>query len=1144
MKFLASTAVLFFAFTSFAAASPLDRKLRARDAPGVVPGVVPGAVTALPGVVPPVIPPVVPPPAVFPPVVPPIAVAPLVKLPAPTAANDYDIIILGATPAGITAALSASRILSQVKKPVKILILERSSHIGGIVANGLGAVTSNTRGATGGLYLEFVNNVKKYYVDKYGKDSKQVKECEDGYRYEPHVAELVLTNMLKGEEAGRIDIKLKKQFDAKSENLVYDEKEGNLKTITVFPVGGTNTTEKYNGKYFVDASYEGDLIAAAKIPYSVGREGEEVYRKEKGAGKVYKYWGGKEHDGSTHKGDSGIQAYNFRLALTNNATNVAPFTKPATYNRTEYISIIKDIVNNCVTIQEGRKNCDLPMPTTTDWKTKKPSNRKNWLNGITWITSNNVIPNGKTDGNNQHMVHLSTDLPEENWKYPDGDWAWRDKFTARLRDYTMGLLYFAQNDEELPTWFKDEIKGWGLAKDEYTDNNNFPRQMYIREARRMKGKYIFTAHDALKDPYKWDSVTAAHYNLDSHGVMKREPNRAHLDGFVSYPVDKSYTIPIRVMIPSNRTDGKLIKNLLAPVPVSSSHMGLSTLRMESTWMALGQAAGTLFGLFLKDNYAGVGSVYSIDVWRVQNALLDRGAVIYHTKELHQKKDPKGWQQEKIKKLRDAKNKKHTSPMQWINGKQKTLGLSFSDYLNKAKTDAEAKIKKEIADLQAKLANPANLLAQVKTEIETKWKKEIVDLEAKLKTAGTLVGQAKDEAEAKLKKEIADIQAKLTNPGDAFTKAKDELEAKLKKQIADLQAKLGNAGDAMAKAKAEVEAKIKKEIADIEAKLKNTSTLVGQAKDEAEAKLKKELAEAQAKLNNTGDAIAKAKAEAEAKIKKEIADIEAKLKNTSTLVGQAKDEAEAKLKKELAEAQAKLNNPGDALAKAAAEAEAKLKKEIADIEAKLKTAGTLVGQAKDEAEAKLKKELAEAQAKLQNPGDAILKAAVEADVKLKKEIADIEAKLKTAGTLVGQAKDEAEAKLKKELADAQAKLAGSADAIAKAKAALDEKVKKEIADIQAKLSTTGTLVGQAKDEAEAKLKKELADAEARLKSSGDALAKATVEAEAKLKQNLTDAEAKLKKELEDAKKKVDEEKKKLEDEKKKYEDEFKKFFGPN
>ena len=270
------------------------------------------------------------------------------------------------------------------------------------------------------------------------------------------------------------------------------------------------------------------------------------------------------------------------------------------------------------TVGENRKHIKTGNPS------KLPGDK--W--GIAKITNIVHVPNMKTDANNQHGVFVSTDLPEENWPWPTSSWEWRDKFAQRLREYTEGLFWFAQNDPELPAHFRKAAKEWGLSKDEYADNGHFPRQVYVREGRRFEGAYFFTANDAIpvtigsRPPIHQSSITASHYALDSHAVRKREEGRVHLDGFLSYP-SAVYTVPYGVMVP------KEVDNLLLPVPVSGSHIGFSTLRMEPCWMAMGQAAGIASALSID----GKVKVQNIDLSRLQDKLVDQKATLMYFKDV-------------------------------------------------------------------------------------------------------------------------------------------------------------------------------------------------------------------------------------------------------------------------------------------------------------------------------------------------------------------------------------------------------------------------------------------------------------------------------------------------------------------------------
>jgi hypothetical protein len=514
---------------------------------------------------------------------------PLAPAAEPAVAESFDVVVVGGTPGGIMAAIGAAR------GGRTVVILDRTEHLGGLPANGLGATDIATRGVTGGLFLEFVGRVKKHYVDTYGPTSPQAKDASDGYHFEPSVAERIFLDMLD-EHKDRITVRKRRQFDAEPANVVLTDSR---LTGIVITNRETNQSERYDARVFIDATYEGDLAAAAGVPYRLGREGKDELN-EPMAGRLYKPWRGEPAEGSTGMADNAVQAYNYRLCLTRNAEDRVPIAKPANYDREEFASLVGDIV-------EGHY-------------AGKPGGEKS-LDGIGRLVNMVVLPNGKTDANNQHLAFLSTDLPEENWPWPTSDWAWRDQFAERLRDYTLGLLWFAQNDEALPVEFRSRCLEWGLSKSEYQDNGHFPRQVYVREGRRMEGTHLFTAHDAISrrgSRQLASSVTASHYALDSHAVRKREPGRVHLDGFFSYP-SRPYSVPYGVMLP------KKVDGLLMPVAVSGTHIGFSTMRMEPCWMALGQAAGTAAALSIEADVP----LRAVDVLELQRRLLGQGAVLIH-----------------------------------------------------------------------------------------------------------------------------------------------------------------------------------------------------------------------------------------------------------------------------------------------------------------------------------------------------------------------------------------------------------------------------------------------------------------------------------------------------------------------------------
>jgi hypothetical protein len=536
-----------------------------------------------------------------------------------TIQSQFDLVILGATPGGLAAAIAGARLGK------RSLVLERTPFIGGLPANGLGATDIATRGATGGIFLEFVQRVKAYYIGKYGVTSDQAKDCDDGYHFEPGVADHVFKTFVA--EYTDITVLINRQFDFEPNNLIIEGQT--IKSIQVAN-RETGQQETHSGTFFLDATYEGDLIAAAGVPYFLGREGKEIFN-EIGAGRIYKLWRGPECDGTTHAGDNAVQSYNYRLCLTDDPKIRVKIEKPEKYNRDEFASLVDDVKTGRHTGVDILQLSEEQMQENIKRSNSNKRPMPEFLAGIQRLSSMVKLPNRKVDGNNQHFAFISSDLPEENWPYPTSGWAWRDAFADRLRSYTEGLYYFAQNDPELPEWFREECSKWGWAKDEYTENGYFPRQIYVREGRRMKGKYIFTANDALltkdgRPPIHKDSITASHYALDSHAVRKREPGRAHLDGFLSYPC-APYTVPYGVIVP----DAPL-SNLLSPVPASASHIGFSTLRMEPCWMALGQAAGVAAAICIDDKVAAE----HVNISKLQHELLKQKAVLFY--------DPKLWEE--------------------------------------------------------------------------------------------------------------------------------------------------------------------------------------------------------------------------------------------------------------------------------------------------------------------------------------------------------------------------------------------------------------------------------------------------------------------------------------------------------------------
>ena len=372
----------------------------------------------------------------------------------------------------------------------------------------------------------------------------------------------------------------------------------------------TGEQVRLEARVFVDATYEGDVALGAGAAYRIGREGREELG-ESHAGVVYQDF----HDRMTYPGSTGaadrrIQAYNYRLCLTDDPANRREVERPDNYDRSIYAPLVDDVLS-------GR------MPGF--WGPR----------GGTAVLNFVPMPNRKSDANNHHYCFTSSDWAEANFDYPEAGPERRLAIATAHRAYTEGLVWFCQNDEELPADFRKAAREWGLAADEFQDNGGFPRQMYVREGCRILGGYLFSASDALLDnsggrsPTHWDSVASGGYQIDSHATRQREDlglddaealdgRQVALEGFIGLHEETvPYQIPFRVMVPEG------IDGLLAPVAVSASHLGYGTIRMEPVWMALGEAAGTAAALALE---RGV-RVRDVPRGALQRELLAGGQVI-------------------------------------------------------------------------------------------------------------------------------------------------------------------------------------------------------------------------------------------------------------------------------------------------------------------------------------------------------------------------------------------------------------------------------------------------------------------------------------------------------------------------------------
>ncbi len=462
-----------------------------------------------------------------------------------------DICVYGGTSAGVIAAYTAK------KMGKTVILIEPGKHLGGMSSGGLGYTDIGNKYVVTGLARDFYRRIGTHY----GKFEQWI--------FEPKVAEGIFNDYVK--RAG---------FPVLFRNrLIKVKKEENqLKEITVGnsykPSAVTNKIIR--AKVFIDCTYEGDLMARSGVSYTLGREANSQYDetingvelldkhqfpdsidpyKVPGDAKSGLLWGiSKEALQANGAGDKKVQAYNFRITLTNVPENRIPISKPENYDPKKYELLLR-------------------LKDKQPWKS------------ISDVFIISKMPNGKTDINNNGG--FSTDMIGMNWKYPEADYNTRAKIWKEHEDYTKGFFYFIGNDTRIPGNIRDEMKQWGYPKDEYTDNGNWTPQLYIREARRMIGELVMTQHHCQGKEQVEDGVGMAAYGMDSHncerlvvnGMVKNEGD-VQVHGFAPYAV--SY----RAIVPKQ----KEAANLFVPVCLSASHIAYGSIRMEPVFMVLGQSS--------------------------------------------------------------------------------------------------------------------------------------------------------------------------------------------------------------------------------------------------------------------------------------------------------------------------------------------------------------------------------------------------------------------------------------------------------------------------------------------------------------------------------------------------------------------------
>ncbi|MBN1987360.1 MAG: FAD-dependent oxidoreductase [Prolixibacteraceae bacterium] len=512
-----------------------------------------------------------------------------------TSQTNYDIVIYGGTSAGISAAIQASRMGKSV------VLIEPGNRIGGLTTGGLGQTDIGNKQAIGGISREFYQNIKKYYDDPANWKWQTKEEYRDGGQTRTSVGEDAMWTF---EPSAALKV-YQQMMDAENINLVYEERL-NRKTGVI--KNGTRITEirmesgkAFKGKMFIDASYEGDLMAVAGVSYTVGRESNQQYGETLNGVQANDYnitlrgtvsknsahhnfidgvdpyiikgdassgllpfivEGGPGIDGS---GDKGIQAYCFRMTLTDHPENRIPFKKPANYNELEYELLFRNYEAAKGPIEEMYSYGDPLVP---------------------WI--NSKMPNRKTDTNNQKG--FSTDFIGQNWDYPEASYEEREKIAERHREYQQGLMWTLAYHPRIPQKVRDAVSKWGTCKDEYDREDGWQQQLYVREARRMISDYVMTQKNCEGFEVADDPVGLAAYGMDSHQVQRYVDANGFVqnEGNVEAHVSAPYPISFRSMVPK----AKECSNLLVPVCVSATHIAFGSIRMEPVFMVLGQSAAT------------------------------------------------------------------------------------------------------------------------------------------------------------------------------------------------------------------------------------------------------------------------------------------------------------------------------------------------------------------------------------------------------------------------------------------------------------------------------------------------------------------------------------------------------------------------
>lgn len=510
--------------------------------------------------------------------------------------KEYDLVVYGGTSAGIASAIQASRMGKSV------VLIEPTSRLGGLTTGGLGQTDIGNKHVIGGIAREFYQNIRIHYDDPsnwkwqqrdtYMDDGQTRTEAgEDAmWTFEPSAALKVYHRMLANEQVTVVYGERLNRDDG------VKKKGGKIQSIAM------ESGRSFTGKMFIDATYEGDLMAASDVSYRVGRESNSEYGETLNGVQANKIsrtlkWTlsrnafnhnfidrvdpyvvkgdpnsgllpyiSEEPPGVDGDGDNKIQAYCFRMTLTDHPDNRIPFQKPANYDELNYELLFRNYEAAPGPIEEMYSYGDNLVP---------------------WI--NSPMPNRKTDTNNQKG--FSTDFIGQNYDYPEGTYEERERIVKAHRDYQQGLMWTLAYHPRIPEKVREAVSKWGTCKDEYEDGvDGWQQQLYIREARRMESDYVMTQKNCERIDVVEDPVGMGAYGMDSHHIQRYVDVNGYVqnEGNVEAHGFRPYPISYRSIVPKKHE----CENLLVPVCVSATHIAFGSIRMEPVFMVLGQSAAT------------------------------------------------------------------------------------------------------------------------------------------------------------------------------------------------------------------------------------------------------------------------------------------------------------------------------------------------------------------------------------------------------------------------------------------------------------------------------------------------------------------------------------------------------------------------